>query len=341
MATERITQGSRYWPEGLDDVGAAGPGMVFVRGNRELLERQAVLLDGTPHASPRGVAVASEISRGIANTDVAIVGDFENPAARMAVLAAAKEGGAAVLYSRFPLNTVEDRDLQYLAAQIIEHGGAVASFSPDSGEPLEEDAYRRALAAHATVVFVAEADGDYRSTQVAEYADKLGRAVAVIAPPAERSHRYAGNTELITHNRAQGVESSRDVLELVGPAPRTANDELMGTLDRLEFSRRVGHLLEGGRIDQQAVGNLLDMASESKDLTEFQARMHYGGSRMLGAVEYRYLMTTLETPEGQRPQTWSESETYVRAFGFDRYQTVTQQAQMERDREHLPSMAAH
>lgn len=341
MATEQITQGSRYWPEGLDDVGAEGPSTVFVRGNRELLERQAVLVDGNPYASPRGVAIASEISRGVAHTDVAIAGDFENPAARMAVLAAAKEGGAAVLYSRFPLSSTEDRDLNYLTAEIIKHGGAVVSFSPDSGEPLEVDAFRRALAAHSTVVLVAEANGDYRSLQVAEYGDKLGRAVAVVAPPAEPTYRFAGNAELITHNRAVVVENSRDVMQLVGPPPRTANDELMGALDRLEFSRRVGHLVESGRIDQQTVGNLLDMASESKDLREFQARMHYGGSRMLGAVEYRYLMTTLETPEGQRPQTWSESETYVRAFGFDRYETVTQQAQMEHDRQQQQSMVIH
>lgn len=339
MATERISQGTRYWPTGLDDLGADTPSAVYVRGRREHLPDQAVVFDGSPYTTPQGTAQTTDLARGIASTDVVVVGDFENPAARQAVLAAAREGGAAVLYSRRPLDSLEDRELPYWVNSIVANGGAVVSFSPDGGDTLPVDEYRRALAAHSTVVFVEEATDEYSNTQMAEYADKLGRAVAVAEHPSYEGARYAGIRELREFSNATVVNGSRAVLNLVGPAPRTSNDELMATLDHLEFSGRVGHLRQAGRIDAQTERNLLDMASESKDLTEFKTRMHYGGARMMGAAEYRYLVTTLETPEGQRPQTWDESEAYARAFGFDRYESICRISQMERDREQHAQLA--
>lgn len=112
-------------------------------------------------------------------------------------------------------------------------------------------------------------------------------------------------------------------------------------LDRLHFTERVTQLKEAGRIDERTVQNFQDMAAESADMTQFKSRMHYGGPRMLGATEYRYLQSALDTPEGGTPYSWEESEAYVKAFGFDQYETVCRISQMERDRQQMatPSYA--
>lgn len=104
-------------------------------------------------------------------------------------------------------------------------------------------------------------------------------------------------------------------------------------LEYLEFSDRVTELYEAGRLDQEARQRLRDMAAQSNDLREFKARLHYGGPRMMGPTEYRYLSSTVDTPEGQRPESWQQSESYVRAFGIDRYATLTGVQQQERDRQ--------
>ncbi|WP_336652996.1 MULTISPECIES: hypothetical protein [unclassified Leucobacter] len=108
-------------------------------------------------------------------------------------------------------------------------------------------------------------------------------------------------------------------------------------LDYLEFTDRTEELVKAGRLDREAVRTLAAMADESRSQEEFLARLRTGGPRMMGATEYRYLVTTLVTPEGQRPDTWEESAVYVRAFGADPYATLTieRQQQMEQDRQLL------
>lgn len=118
-------------------------------------------------------------------------------------------------------------------------------------------------------------------------------------------------------------------------APQTVSE----ALDYLEFTGRAHELLAAGRLDRDAARSLMEMAEESRSLDEFKARLHYGGPRLMDATEYRYLMTTLEAPEGQRPDTWEESAAYVRAFGVDRYATLTleRQQQLEQDRQLIAS----
>lgn len=122
-------------------------------------------------------------------------------------------------------------------------------------------------------------------------------------------------------------------------APRPDADGLVAELDRLEFSARVSDLYQAGRIDGRTVQTLRDMADDSTNAREFRTRFHFGGARMMPAAEYRYLVSALETPEGQRPQTWAEAEAYARAWGADRYDSVRHTQQIEQDRELMQTPA--
>jgi hypothetical protein len=190
------------------------------------------------------------------------------------------------------------------------------------------------MAAHSTVTLIPEADIRVDSLFVANHAEALGRKVAVVNPPGPGIPAFNGTYEIATRPNTVviGENDGRAIIKMVGVAPRTENDDLMRQLDHLEFSSRVAELRQRGWIDSATERKLFDMAHESTNMREFQSRMHYGGARMVGATEHLYLMTTLETPEGQRPKDWNECEAWVRAFGFDQYEKICRISQMEQDR---------
>lgn len=335
METIRIEPGGRYWPTGFTSLGASSPATLTVRGDQQNLTRQAVVVDGTALAHPRGMRDTARIVAEIAKTDVAIAGNVENPMARAAVVTAVSEGGSGVLFTRHPLsqNWSEEREIEEAIERVLQDGGAIASLAPDELNSLDERSFARSLAAYSTVTLVPEATSAYESVALAEAAIALGRPVAVVDPPVGRGWEYAGSRELLEGPHATAVMSGRDVIGIVGPPLETSTDVLIRELDHLEFSGRVAQLREAGRIDSDTVRDLFDMANESVDMNEFQARMHYGGPRMMPPTEFRFLMTTLDTPEGQPPASWEESATYVRAFGVDRYQSVCRIQTMESQRE--------
>lgn len=358
METIRIEPGSRYWPTGFTALGDSGPASITVQGDQQNLTRQIVVVGGNNDmVLPRLTSDTARIVAEIAKTDVAIAGNIESPIAREAVLSAISQGGAGVLLTRwdFDYDWFEDSDsnsdwsyqhesdggrsaarkrTEEVIEQVIQGGGTVVCLTPDELHPLgATSSFERNLAAFSTVTLVPEASSGNRAVGLAKAALDLGRPVAVVDPPADRGREYADGRELLESPHATAVMSGRDVIGIVGPPLETSTDVLIRKLDHLEFSGRVAQLREAGRIDSNTVRDLFDMANESVDMNEFQARMHYGGPRMMGPTEFRFLMSTLDTPEGQPPASWEESAAYVRAFGVDRYQSVCRVQTMESHRE--------
>lgn len=333
MQTLRIERGTRWYPAGLDALGDDAPQAVFVRGNTEPLAEQGVLITGTPGALPRAQANTRAIVSAIAETDVVTIGHLENLLSANAVLEAASASGGAVLVARY-WGTPRERKL-------LEAGATVVAFTDENNDTdFSTEDYHRWVAAFADITLVPEADT--RSAAIAHEATRAGRKVLVLEPLHDGPAFQGGidllhrpGVSLLTRGGPGGAltaeacqEIGRGIVQMLPPASR---HELLGQLDYLEFSGRVAELRAAGRIDTATEQMLLEMANDSVDLEEFQARMHYGGARILGATEHRYLTSALETPEGQRPDTWAEADAYVRAFGFDRYSTVCKVQQLEQD----------
>lgn len=103
-------------------------------------------------------------------------------------------------------------------------------------------------------------------------------------------------------------------------------------LDHLEFRDRVRELREAGRLSAEAERAIAGMEEDSIDLREFKARMHYGGIRLMAAAEYRYLSSALEQAGSRGPETWAQSQAWVRAFGVDQYASTQTMHRIEQER---------
>lgn len=338
METIEIRRGTRFYPPGLNDFGDKAPEVLYVRGNHEALARQAVVVAGSADATPRGRATARRLSHEISRTDIAVVSDFSS-LERMSWDAASLQG-VVIVYFTQPLDELTF-DLPF--ANVLGRGGTVVSLQPDhSASPADYEDLAQVMAAHSTVTLVPEANIRADSLFVANHAASLGRKVAVVNPPGPGIQAFDGTYELATRATTVliGENDGHEIIKMVGVAPRTENDDLMRQLDHLEFSSRVAQLRQRDRLDSATERKLFDMAHESTNMREFQSRMHYGGARLVGATEHRYLMTTLETREGQRPQDWKECEAWVRAFGFDRYENVCNVPQTQLIEQHQPTLTA-
>lgn len=342
MDTIKIERGTRYYPAGLAALGEDAPAAVYVRGNRSLLTVQAIVVDGTVQATPRGQADAAALGSGIADTDVVVVGDEGSVIGASAVVAAGPSGVLVVRPSLSPSHRAAQLEFE---EKVVTAGGTVVSFTPEGVLDDGSDAHLRRIAAMGEMTLLPEADSQPRSIAVAQHAKALGRqAVAVLpqdrAEAVEGIYQLSGRLQVSFLTGSEGLPPSPDQLTSLGraatrlippPLLRTATDELMAQLDRLEFSRRVSDLRQAERISGDTERMLFDMASDSQDLTQFKARMYFGGARMMPAAEYQYLVSALETPEGQRPQTWAEASAYAKAWGVDRYESVRHTQQIERD----------
>lgn len=327
----QIERGHPHWPAGLNDLGDDAPKIVYVHGNLEALNRPIVLVDGLEYASPKAMAEVSKLANLAGTSNVAIAGMSENPTAKLAVRMASAEGAGAVYLAREPMQAAGD-DLT-ARREVLENGGAVVSFSDGGLAAVSEARFTRASAALSTVTYVFESDTNYDSTALAEAALKLGRSVAVATPPEGNDLRYSGNRELLNDPNVTAVATAGELLRLVEPGAPPLHRSLAEQLEDLEFSERITELKSAGRLDPATEQALADMVAVSNDLSDFQARMHSGGVRDLGAVEYRYLNSALETPLGQRPESWNESAVWVRSFGVDQYQStaIFQQAEQHRE----------
>ncbi|WP_053353946.1 hypothetical protein [Leucobacter musarum] len=152
---------------------------------------------------------------------------------------------------------------------------------------------------------------------------------------------YVGGAEAV-----QSVIAQHDLVRVQAAQERQAaipaqSLPVESQLDRLGFSRRVNELHQERRIDRETVVGLLDMAAASDDLREFKSRWNYTGARLMGGAEHRYLDSALNTPEGQRADSWQEAQVWARAYGTDQRAGVAfaQQHEQQRQQQMAQQMA--
>ncbi len=171
------------WPAHLLRMQPLAP-VLFVRGNAELLQSNAIAVVGARDAHPSAERWAYEIAAEHARRGVLVVSGGARGIDTAAHRGALDGGGRTLAYLGVSADKVYPSHNRSLFQRILQNGGALISeYLPLETTFAHGHAMRnRFIAAHASRLFVAEADNESGSLGTADFARKFGVPV-YISPP--------------------------------------------------------------------------------------------------------------------------------------------------------------
>jgi len=212
-----LVRGDEWWPAGLDDLGAAAPACLWVRGDpRALVGAPAVALVGARAATSYGTSVAADLACGLADRGHRVVSGGAygiDAAAHRGALAgdgvtvAVMAGGVDRLY---PAGNTD------LLERVLARGGAVVGEVPVGATPTRSRFLHRnrLIAALSSTTVVVEAAWRSGSLSTATHAAGLLRPVGAVPGPVT-SMASTGCHRLLREQDAVCVTSVDDVVELL------------------------------------------------------------------------------------------------------------------------------
>jgi DNA processing protein len=206
----------RRYPHELSAAGVCP--MLHVDGGLErlhgLTRRPVVAIVGTPRASDYGLAVASDLARGLSASGVTIAGSLSGGIATAALGGALAGGGGTLTVAPSGLNVAPAAKRRVLHTQVMHGGCAVSALACGvDGRRWGAALAERMLAALAIVTLVVEAHERPHELAAASFARSLGRTVAAV--PGRVTSRAARGCHALLRDGARLVRDSADVLELL------------------------------------------------------------------------------------------------------------------------------
>lgn len=205
------------------------PARLYCAGQAVVLDTPAVAVVGSRRCTRQGRDIAFALARDLAAQGLTIVSGLAygiDAAAHRGALASAAAPTVAVLGSG--LDRIYPQSHERLAAEIVEHGGALVSeYEPTSGPRKHHfPARNRIVSGLCLAVVIVEASERSGSLITARLALEQGRDVMAV-PSLVSSPLAAGCHRLIRQGAAL-VECAEHVLEALGlePKPETAGASL-------------------------------------------------------------------------------------------------------------------
>jgi DNA processing protein len=223
--------GDPEWPTQLDDLGAARPLVLWVRGSIDLRYAclSAVSVVGSRAATGYGMHVATEMAATLAERGLTVVSGGAygvDSAAHRGALAA---DGLTVAVLASGLHYGYPQGHHDLFAAIAEQGALVSECPPDLAPTRPGFLIRnRIIAALSRGTVVVEAALRSGALSTARHAREVRRPVMAVPGPVT-SEQSAGCHELIRDCAALCVTGARDVIEHVSPVGTGLADERRGT----------------------------------------------------------------------------------------------------------------
>lgn len=255
-----LLPGDELWPEGLHDLDAHQPVLLWARGMCDTLHAEsAVAIVGARAATAYGESIAAEIAGDLASTGTLVVSGGAYGIDGAAHRAALGTGGATVAFLAGGVDRAYPIGHQQLFDR-IRQAGVVLSEVPCGSAPTKWRflARNRLIAAASMATVVVEAGWRSGTLNTAGHASSLGRPLGAVPGPVS-SAASAGCHRLLREFDAVCVTSARDVRELWGerdasnptpPAPdhdRTRLIDAMSTRSAREtadIARRSGLSIE-------------------------------------------------------------------------------------------------
>jgi DNA processing protein len=259
-----LLPGDSLWPEGLHDLDAHQPVLLWARGTPDVLRADsAVAIVGARAATGYGESIAAEIAGDLASTGTLVVSGGAYGIDGAAHRAALGAGGATAAFLAGGVDRAYPIGHQQLFDR-IRQAGVVLSEVPCGSAPTKWRflARNRLIAAASMATVVVEAGWRSGTLNTAGHASSLGRPLGAVPGPAT-SAASAGCHRLLREFDAVCVTSAQDVRELWGerdaspPAPQAPDHDQTRLLDAMstrsaretaDIARRSGLSIERVRV---------------------------------------------------------------------------------------------
>jgi DNA processing protein len=214
-----LCPGDAEWPSQLDDLGAARPYALWVRGDQDLRFGclRSVALVGARAASPYGVHVAAEMAAELADNNWTVVSGGAYGIDAAAHRGALSGDGTTVAVFACGVDVTYPSSHSALFAEIAQ-SGLLASELPPGATPTRPRFLirNRVIAALTRGTVVVEAAQRSGAISTARHARDLGRAVMVVPGPVTSPTSAGCHTILREWGEAVCVTDTADVLDRVG-----------------------------------------------------------------------------------------------------------------------------
>lgn len=192
--------------------GMAAPPLLFARGNVSLLQRPAVGMVGSRHATPQAMRIAHDFAQAISQANITVISGMAAGIDTAAHQGALHGSGSTIAVWGTGINRIYPQSNQQLAYQIAEQGLILSEFPLDT-RPIAGNFPRRnrIIAAQSHAVLVVEAALESGSLITARQAAEMGREVMAIPGSIDNPHSK-GCHKLIKEG-AKLVECLDDILQ--------------------------------------------------------------------------------------------------------------------------------
>ncbi|MCR6647033.1 MAG: DNA-processing protein DprA [Cellulomonas sp.] len=237
-----LVPGDREWPAGLDDLGAAAPACLWVRGDPAAARwpstgraRTAALV-GARAATAYGERVAIDLAAGLVDAGFVVVSGGAYGVDAAAHRGALASGGRTLVVVAGGVDRAYPAGNVRLIEEAVASGGAVVGEVPPGSLPTRSRFLQRnrLIAALGTATVVVEAAWRSGALSTANHAARLNRPVGAVPGPVT-SMASAGCHRLLREGVATCVTDAAEVVELAGavgadlaPEPRVAARGLDG-----------------------------------------------------------------------------------------------------------------
>ncbi len=200
--------------------GIAPPPLLFLRGNPELLQRPAVAIVGSRHATPQAMRIAREFGQALSQNGITVVSGMASGIDTAAHQGALSGAAGTIAVWGTGIDRIYPAGNRSLAHEIAEKGLIISEF-PLGTRPLAGNFPRRnrIIAAQSQAVLVVEAALESGSLITARLAAEMGRDVMAI--PGSIDNPQAKGCHKLIKDGAKLVECLQDIADELS-YPKTA-----------------------------------------------------------------------------------------------------------------------
>jgi DNA processing protein len=210
------------------------PSVLWVRGDRALLDRPGIAVVGTRQPTPYGSGMAEMLSRDLANRRLTILSGMARGVDTAAHKGALDAGGKTVAVWGTGIDVVYPKENKKLAERIVASGGAIVSEFPLGTFPAPQNfpLRNRILSGMSVGVLVVEA-GEYSGTRItARCAMEQNRDVYAV--PGNVTNKNAWGPNTLIKQGAKLTATWEDVWEDLPSEVRVGLEEEMELAGQVE-----------------------------------------------------------------------------------------------------------
>jgi DNA processing protein len=195
QGADYLTPDDEDYPDGLLEI-YDPPTILWMRGNRKLLNKPGIGVVGTRHPSPYGSGMAEMLSRELARRGMVILSGMARGIDTCAHRGALQAGGRTVAVWGTGIDVIYPKENKRLAEQIVAEGGAIITEFPLGTFPAPQNfpIRNRTLSGMSVGVLVVEA-GEHSGTRItARCALEQGRDVYAVPGNVTNKNAWGPNT---------------------------------------------------------------------------------------------------------------------------------------------------